>query len=237
MKALVVEDDVTQLNGVINILSDAFPDITLSYASDYDEAVELIDREAFDFYLLDIELNSANPEKTGIVLGEYIRSIKGNELVPILFLTALAYEAPNAINKTHCYDYLVKPYDREQLINSVTKLLDSPIMLEQPLRLKGIDGVYFQIYPNDIICIKSDRRTMNIYTIKRHLVTNNIRLEELLRLLPSYIIRCHKSYAINIHHIDNVDKQNAIIKSTSPDCPFIPISRNYYKILVKELLI
>jgi two-component system LytT family response regulator len=234
MKVLVVEDDFIQLNGIVSILHSVFPEFEISTATDYKTATELIIENFFSLFLLDIEL-SGNDAENGVNLGMYIRSQQMYQLTPILFITALTDRVLSAMHNTNCYDYIVKPYEDSTLINSVSKLIQSPIMREQPLRLKGSDGVYFQIYPNNILWIKSEGRNMHIYTDCRHYRCNNVRMDKLLSSLPGFICRCHKSYAINTNQIDNVDKLNLLLTISDSEHTQIPVGKKYAKILNREL--
>lgn len=231
MNGLIVEDDLVQLDGMLAILTQSFPTISFKSAHTYKAATELIDTENFDFFLLDIELDKDDMEANGIALGQYIRSIPAYQLTPILYLTAMAHKAPVAIHETNCYDYLVKPYSIQMLIESINKLIASPLIKERPLKTKGCDGIYFQIYPDDILYIQSERRIMHIYTETRHYSTRAYRLNELLDELPNYICRCHKSFAVNTNKSLQLDKLNMYIVINDYHHTRIPVGRNYIDLL------
>ena len=106
MRALVVEDNVAQLNGLAEIIEESFPDIECLKAACYDDALALADSHSIQLFLLDIQLGAA-PDKDGIKLGEQLLRNPRYQTTPILYVTALVNEAPRAIHKTNCYDYLV----------------------------------------------------------------------------------------------------------------------------------
>ena len=72
MRALVVEDNVAQLNGLAEIIEESFPDIECLKAACYDDALALADSHSIQLFLLDIQLG-ADPDKDGITLGEQLR--------------------------------------------------------------------------------------------------------------------------------------------------------------------
>ena len=84
MKALIVEDNVAQLNGTAAIISEVFRDIECLTAVSYDEGVELIEDNIFSLFLLDIQLGEGT-DKDGIALGEYIRSLESYHIRPLPF--------------------------------------------------------------------------------------------------------------------------------------------------------
>ena len=150
MRALVVEDNVAQLNGLAEIIEESFPDIECLKAACYDDALALADSHSIQLFLLDIQLG-ADPDKDGITLGEQLRRNPRYQTTPILYVTALVNEAPRAIHKTNCYDYLVKPYSQQDLIESVSKLLNLSLIREEPIELTDRDGVLARIRPDNIL--------------------------------------------------------------------------------------
>ena len=226
MNILVVEDDIVQLNGITSILEITFPNMHLFKASDYESAISIIDRETINIFILDIDLGNNDEYRSGISLGEYIRSKQEHSLTPILYLTALRDKATTAIHETHCFDYLTKPYDQQMLIASINSLISSPLMTHQPIRLKGCDGVFFHILPQDILYIHSEGRIMHIHTKNRQYKTASMRFEKLLETLPEYIIQCQKSYAVNKNNIESIDKINKLISLYNSD-ELIPIGKKY----------
>lgn len=58
MRALVVEDNVAQLNGLAEIIEESFPDIECLKAACYDDALALADSHSIQLFLLDIQLGA-----------------------------------------------------------------------------------------------------------------------------------------------------------------------------------
>ena len=92
-------------------------DITSSY--DGAAALKAVQSEYFDLIILDIML----PEMDGITVTESIR-IRNNE-VPILILSARNSSADRVLGlKKGADDYLVKPFNLEELLLRVQKLIE-----------------------------------------------------------------------------------------------------------------
>ena len=197
MRALVVEDNVAQLNGLAEIIEESFPDIECLKAACYDDALALADSHSIQLFLLDIQLG-ADPDKDGIKLGEQLRRNPRYQTTPILYVTALVNEAPRAIHKTNCYDYLVKPYSQQDLIESVSKLLNFSLIREEPIELTDRDGVLARIRPDNILYIKSELRNMHVHTTTGLFISTGTRLSVFADSLPSYFARCHKSFVVNL---------------------------------------
>ncbi|MFZ9386423.1 MAG: response regulator transcription factor, partial [Chitinophagaceae bacterium] len=92
-----------------------------SVTSSYDgvSALEAVQGEYFDLIILDVML----PEMDGINVTETIR-LKNNE-VPILILSARNSSADRVLGlKKGADDYLTKPFNLEELLLRVNKLID-----------------------------------------------------------------------------------------------------------------
>lgn len=74
-----------------------------------------VENEDIDLFFIDINL----PDGSGIELAKAIRSRSRYELKGIVFLTTEAYQVVTAFKTTHCYDYLIKPYDEEDIKNVI----------------------------------------------------------------------------------------------------------------------
>lgn len=226
MKALIVEDNVAQLNGTAAMISEVFRDIECLTAVSYDESVELIKDNIISLFLLDIQLGEGT-DRDGIALGEYIRSLEPYQATPILFITALPDQARRAIHSTNCYDYIMKPFDQSDLIKSIQRLLKLSIIEEPLIELTDRDGVYMRLKPDDLLYIKSELRNMHVFTVRETFVTSGIRLSDLEQTLPSFFVRCHKSYVINLHHIRSFDRKSASILLDTPRPTLIPVGRKF----------
>lgn len=229
MTTLIVEDNLTQLEALRNVLAQTFPTMQFLYATNYDTAKSIIETESIHFFLLDIELIPGNHEKDGINLGTYIRSIPKYKHTPILFLTARIDQIEIALNKTHCYNYLVKPYQYETLIESIHDLLDAPFLRDtSSIALKDINGIFFRINPENLCCIQSSSKSLILTCENGEMTTRQYTLEQLLCELPTNFCQCHKRYIINCHKVISYDKTSQIVHIGSFSNA-IPIGRKYKK--------
>lgn len=227
LTTLIVEDDLTQLKALENILSDSFSKMRFFSVTNYDDAIDILENERIDFFLLDIELSQKNASENGIALGEYIRSFSYYKHTPILFLTGRQDKIGEALNSTHCYNYLVKPYSYDILINSINELLSSPMVSSDCiLKLKDINGIYFRISSKDICYIQSSSKVLFLQSCSRIMKTRQYTLAELKKELPDYFYQCHKSFIVNLKRIKHYDK--SLNKLYISDCnTSIPVGRKY----------
>lgn len=117
MKVLLIEDDKYLSRSICNYLEFIKLDVTCSY--DGANALELIENEEFDLFLVDINI----PYMSGLELLEHIRRryIK----TPVIIITAsLEIANMEKAYENECNDYIKKPFDLKELELRITKLLD-----------------------------------------------------------------------------------------------------------------
>ncbi|WP_421656379.1 response regulator [Leptothermofonsia sp. ETS-13] len=116
MKILVVEDDQLTAEALVATLSNQH--YTVEVASDGESGWMLAEAFAYDLILLDVAL----PELDGIKLCQRLRS-HGYQM-PILLLTARSSSHDKAIGlDAGADDYIVKPFDPEELVARIRALL------------------------------------------------------------------------------------------------------------------
>ncbi|MDE5965586.1 MAG: LytTR family DNA-binding domain-containing protein [Lachnospiraceae bacterium] len=203
---LILEDDIAQQNALHAMLAEEFPDMKILKAATYNEALDMIKRECIQLFLLDIRLKEKNPAHTGIALGKYIRSLPAHQFTPILFLTALADEISAAVNSIHCYNYLVKPFLREDFISAIRELSVSPMMQEHFIELTDINGVILHLKPAKLSYVTTKNKVLHLHMPDDIYRSRDCTLAKLAALLPKRFIRCHKSYIVNCDMVENYDK-------------------------------
>lgn len=196
MNILVVEDVKEQSMMIEKSIFEHYPECDVFSVLSYEAAIEILNSKHFQIFILDIDLGEG-PEKSGITLAKYIRTLPGYEVTPILFLTSIPTEMASAINDAHCYSYLLKPYSEESLISSISSLMQTPLLPAETLELKGANGIYFHINPDDIVYIEIFRHNLIIYTDINTFEINNLTISDFCKKTKKQLVQCHKSYAVN----------------------------------------
>ncbi|MGF2033831.1 MAG: response regulator [Nostoc sp. CmiVER01] len=126
MKILVVEDD--ELNAYVLTAVLTNQNYAVEVATDGDAAWDLIQTYDYDLILLDVML----PKLDGISLCRQIRS-SGLQM-PILLLTGRDSSHEKAIGlDAGADDYVVKPFDQEELVARIRALLRRKVVTSQPV--------------------------------------------------------------------------------------------------------
>jgi len=223
MRFVICEDDLKMQNR----LSDAINDWAKSRKIQIDivcypnaELFLMVWPElSFDIAFLDIQLKSIG--MTGIELAEHIR--KHDKMMIIIFITSFSQYVLKGydVNALH---YLIKPLSQAKLL----PILDKAHLIwrshQNASLIVSREGGQMKLLYDDIYCISMYSHTATIHAENN---TYEIRktAEELTDLLPSYFIRCHRSYIVNLFKVDCVYKNSLLLSNGKG----LPISRNNSK--------
>jgi two-component system, LytTR family, response regulator NatR len=197
MKVGLVDDrfiDLDKLNGIVSGIDHI--EIVFSTTS-AEEAYESIKREEIDLLIADIEM----PNLSGYELADIIHSHALN--ISVIFVTGNSGYAVHAF-ELNVHDYIMKPFPKERLINSIERLLEKSRTAEMVGRLyiKQKNDIHI-IQKKDIIFIERSGRSTTIYTrsgpIKTYQTLNELEGE----LRERDFLRSHRSFIINIHYVKN----------------------------------
>ncbi|MGP7817013.1 LytR/AlgR family response regulator transcription factor [Niallia sp. 01092] len=197
MRIGLVDDrviDLDKLNGIVSSIPEA--EIVFSTLS-AEEAYEQIKKESIDLLIADIEM----PNLSGYELADIIHAHALN--ITVIFVTANSGYAVHAF-ELNVHDYIMKPYSKERLVQSIQRLIEKTQTAEIAGRLyvKQKSDIHI-IQKKEIIFIERSGRATTIYTksnaIKTYQTLNELEGE----LRERDFIRSHRSFIINIHYVKN----------------------------------
>lgn len=225
MNTLILEDNLEQAIFLEKIVKDIYNTDSVHIARDISQAKSLLDNNNFDLFILDIVLNpSDNHCDTGIDFASYIRTQEYYSHTPIIFITSYPEHMQVAINDTHCYSFIIKPYNTETVVKTLLEVADYSNYDSSFFKIKDYTGIIFKIKIKDIIYIESNGHRLTIHTEQSNYDTGEFTLEKISELLPNIFVRCHRKYIINISKACNYDKTNRFIKIKNDT---LPVGRTY----------
>jgi two-component system, LytTR family, response regulator LytT len=237
VKIGIVEDEVIIAEGISSTLKQ------LGYAvaepaCNYTEALTMIAEEKPDLMLLDITLSGS---KDGIDLAWKIKELYN---IPFIFLTANADVATvERAKKTEPPAYLVKPFNKDELYASIEICLhnfsqqqsreqteaDGNYVIQDSIFIK--EGNYFhKVKISDILYLESEHVYVNVHTINRKILVRAPLQQYLSNFSDKLFFRVHRSYAVNLQHVDTINTEYVIIKGQE-----IPISKSFRSELLSRL--
>lgn len=207
-KILIVEDDDIQRNNLKTMLQELDHEYQILDSSSAYHALELLKGNNIDLFFIDIHLHN----ESGLKLARHIRKIPGYDLTWIIFVTSHLEYMLEAFKEIHCYDYLLKPYDKAAIQGMLKKLLFNNSMSisaaeERKYIFVDINGIMAKIFVNDIIFIEVFGKLCVIHTTKGTYNVRNLTLTRILGIVPdNLLIQSHRSYAVNTRYIQSINK-------------------------------
>lgn len=214
----------------------------------YEQAVEVLKTQQVDLVLIDIILAS---DKTGIDLGKHIRE---HYDIPFIFVTSNSDRATVENAKTvKPNGYLVKPFEQQDLYTSIEIALSNFIYGKQNVS-NGIpkdevnedvpmsnsilkdsifvkkQHLYYRIQFEDIQFIKADNVYLEVNTVDKKFLVRSPLKDYLEKLPQNKFYRAHKSYIVNVDHIDAINSKDIMINDT-----LIPISKDFKELIISAM--
>jgi DNA-binding LytR/AlgR family response regulator len=195
--------------------------------SNGEEALAFLKENPVDILLLDIRM----PLMTGMDL---LNELKDKPLT--IFVTAYEEYAVKGY-ELDVIDYLVKPVSFERFrkaIDKAVEYLSVQVAAEETTEkldyffLKTDTRIVKFLY-SEVQAIEAQREYIKIITQTRK-VMSLVSLTSIANALPGEFVRIHRSFIINMRHIDEVQSNEVLIGKE-----LYPISRNYREEFFKKL--
>lgn len=205
---LVVEDCKIQRKSLIHILLKTGLNVKIYEADNENESLEIANNVNIDLFFVDIDLNKSS----GLDLTLKLRKIQKYKLKWIIFTTSYINYMIQAFKEVHCYDYILKPYDAKKIIeltktlveNTHNKNYDDKSEKKAVFNSKGLDII---ISTSDIIFLESNIKNCIIHTKVGKFEISRLALKKALEIIEEpFILRSHKSFAINVNYITKIEK-------------------------------
>lgn len=226
LKILVVEDEYITQKTICNYLTEIGYEV-IGTAMDANKAIEILNTKNVDFAILDITIKG---EKNGIWLGNYISE---NFNIPHLYLTAYSdtETIKNAL-QTKPLGYLVKPFQKHDLFSSIEiailNFVKTQNSKEKYLIVKH-NEIYTKINFESILFIESDKNYL-IINCDDETYRYRSTITDFENLMPSYFIKTHKGFIINIQKVKEFSTSLVLIKDFK-----IPISKTFKDLVINKL--
>jgi len=234
----LIVDDERYAREELTYLVSKFPSIhVVGEAENGESAILQALKLKPDVVFLDVEM----PKMNGMEVAKSLMSMK--EVPLIVFATAYPQFAAEAF-RFNAIDYLLKPYDVEQLrqtINRIEKELSPPATKEEPSTIGKLavetDGEINYVLIRDIIYIYREDNVTKIVTGSRKFDVK-FSLKELEdRLVPFSFFRIHKGFIVNLTYVSRLTPwfNGAFQLEIEGREEKLSVSRNYVKDLRHRL--
>ena len=198
-RIMIVEDEANIAKGLDSIVKSIKSDIETTITGYAEEALEKATDKSYDMFLLDIQLK----DYSGFELAKELRDIAKYKLTPIVFITAIPTRELLAFKEIHCYDYIIKPFNKEEVKKTISTIINYGIKQEIKEEYISFDqkDYTYRVKLDEIIYLESALRKIKVVTIKEEIKVTNITLYAILDRLPDNFIRCHRGFIVNINYM------------------------------------
>ncbi|MGE7780476.1 LytR/AlgR family response regulator transcription factor [Peribacillus sp. NPDC097264] len=201
IRTLVIDDERYSREELIHLLKQ-YPSIDIiGEGESGEQAIVLAMQLQPDVIFLDVEM----PLMNGMEAAKALQELKN---VPrIVFATAYPQFGVEAF-RVDAVDYLLKPYDDDQLAETISRLEKLFLQKEEnrPVKSAGrlaveVEGEILYIHPHDILYISREEKVSKIVTVDHEyeVKTTMKELEERLHEFPFF--RIHKSYLVHLNYV------------------------------------
>lgn len=227
MKCIIIDDEPLAVDLLVSFVEKTeILELVHTFNNALD-AITHVNQASIDLIFLDIEM----PHFSGI---DFVNAIENKPL--IIFTTAYSNYAVEGFD-FGAVDYLVKPIPFHRFLKAVgrahTAFNPSPIVQKADIQTVVEDEINFMFvraeYENikinyaDILLIEGLKDYVKIYTANGKYVLTLMSLIKLENLLsPKGFSRIHRSYIVNLVHINSIQKNKVLIRDKR-----LPISESY----------
>lgn len=216
-RVVICEDDDLQRqnlkNNITNILNEICSEVEIYTFSSGEEFLKA-EVDNIDIFFLDIQMNEIN----GMDLAKKIRETNNN--CEIIFITSYIGYIQEGYT-VRAYRYLIKPVSYEGLKENLLSCVYDIIKKKENFLVIESKGLIENIVIKDITYIEVIKNDITIHTKNKTYYTKG-RIKNLEKDLLIYdFFRCHKSYLINMKHIEFIKKDTVTVNDEE-----IPVSKH-----------
>nr|WP_256522132.1 LytTR family DNA-binding domain-containing protein [Halobacillus sp. A5] len=235
IQALIVDDERFSREELIYLLQSYDSILIAGEADSGEKAIMKAIQLQPDVIFLDVEM----PKMNGMEVAKSVQELR--KVPAIVFTTAYPDFAVEAF-RHEAVDYLLKPFDEEQLGDAIARLekklqpVETTVSRPSKLAVEGDDEIHY-LSPADILYVYREDRLTKIVG-KDHVYESKWTLKQVEERLKGFsFFRIHKSYLVNLQYVDRLTPwfNGAYQLELKGRNEKLSVSRNYVKGLRKQL--
>lgn len=234
--AILVDDEISTLNGLKQKVEKLFPDISIINAFQKpEEALIALQTAPADIVFLDVEM----PRMTGFDLLSRLPEVS----FQVIFVTAYSEYALQALKRS-AVDYVLKPVDDDELREAVNKalsrieqqrqgennskliaILEETITGNNKIIVPTVKGLSF-IPQDEVLHLQGDEGYTKIHLIQGEELMSSYNLGKFEKMLGKTFFKCHKSHIVNLEKVRGFENEGYVVMENGQR---VPISRTNKK--------
>lgn len=224
MNVLIADDDPLSLDLLTHFCGKMAPDARVTHAGDGAMAAAVLHTDRPALLFLDLEMPGMNGR-------ELLQAM--DPQVPVIIVTGDAGFAADSY-RFNVVDYLLKPVAFERFAQAWRRAMERGHTRPSPTRDRDIVFVrtgsdIVRLDLGEVRFIRSDSNYVR-FTLDGRELSSLMNLKDLEQKLPSQFVRVHRSYIVNLHHVEKLDTNDVKIGRE-----LIPVSETYRAELIRRL--
>jgi DNA-binding LytR/AlgR family response regulator len=236
VKVLIVEDDLIISSDLAEILESANYEVC-GMCKSFAEAMKTIEAKRPDLLLLDINISG---DKDGIQLANELRLQK----LPFIFISSHTDRLTiERAKQSHPYGFLVKPFEEADVLVAIEIALSNfaheqntsgtstpeEFVIGNSLFVRHKNST-IKISYDDVLFARADSNYCIIHTKDQSYTLRSTLKEIESKLTGSQFYRSHKSYVINLNHLNSISTEEIVVGKES-----LPVGREQHEWLMKRI--
>ncbi|SNR17743.1 LytR/AlgR family response regulator transcription factor [Tenacibaculum jejuense] len=194
---IIIEDELPAQKVLKSFLNKTLNIELLASFQTAKEAHRFLQTNTVDFVFLDINL----PDIMGI---DFMKTLINPPF--IIITTAYPDYALDSFDLETIVDYLVKPFSFDRFLKAIRKIEQRVKQIETEPNdciFLNIDKTLHKVLLHEILYVESDRNYLTFITHEKKYVFIDS-LKNWITKLPQHFVQIHKSYIVNLNHIDKI---------------------------------
>jgi DNA-binding LytR/AlgR family response regulator len=213
---LILEDQKDSREALIKMIASyGRPgEIEIDSAATFIEAEALLkNNKTYNGFFIDINLDINNEDdQGGIEFARVLRQQRKYELTPVIMVTSIASLEMTSFREIHCYQYIVKPYDKQTVEDVIRKIVMHDKVAEEKSIMVKKSGINYRIKCDAIYYVEAIPRGSQIKLTKEIVKIPYLTIKSFLTKVDEEdFIRCHRNCVVNKKHIKLIDIVNRMI--------------------------
>ena len=211
-------------------------EVEIDSAATYEEAEKLLNnKKTYNGFFIDINLDIENEnDQSGIEFARLLRKNRKYEFTPVIMVTSIASLEMTSFREIHCYQYIVKPYDRKTVEDVIQKIIMHDKVAEEKYIIVKKNRINYKIKCDAIQYVQAITRGVQIKLTKETVKVPYLTIKEFMKKVdPEDFIQCHRMYVVNKKHIVSIDVVNRMIELEDKNMVEIGVT---YKDKIKDFV-
>lgn len=215
LHVFVLEDEEISRNALCCILKTLSENVDVCAVSSLKEAEEELGGGIwYDLFLLDVNLDTSQREDvSGITFARELRKMQQYEMTPIVMVTSVQGMELSAYRELHCYQYILKPFRKEDVLDVVRKVIAHPQEKPEQFIVVKREGINYQIHCDEIVFCQAIPRGVRLNMKNDQMNVSYLTIRQLMAKLPKDLfLQCHRMFVVNKEYVEYYDLVNQVIK-------------------------